>query len=61
LNDVRLSVGLEWGSPEAMESGSRLGFVETGLVFDREIRYVATPGEDFSPKNTVFLRFGIGY
>jgi hypothetical protein len=61
LNDVRLSVGLEWGPPEAMESGSRLGFVEAGLVFDREIRYVATPAEDFSPKNTVYLRVGIGY
>ncbi len=61
LNDVRLSVGLEWGAPEAMESGSRLGFLEAGLVFDRQIRYVATPSEDFSPKSTIYLRIGFGY
>ena len=61
INDIRLSVGLEWGSPKSMETGIRQGFVETGLVFDREIRYSTTPAENFSPKSTIFLRFGIGY
>ncbi len=61
INDIRLSVGLEWGSPKSMETGVRQGFVETGLVFDREIRYSTTPAENFSPKSTIFLRFGIGY
>jgi hypothetical protein len=61
INDVRLSIGWEWGSPKAMETGLRSGFVETGLVFDREIRYAATPAADFSPRSTVFLRVGLGY
>jgi hypothetical protein len=44
-----------------MESGIRLGFIEAGLVFDREIRYSVTPEENFSPKSTIFLRVGFGY
>jgi hypothetical protein len=61
INDVRLSAGFEWGSPKSMESGIRLGFIEAGLVFDREIRYSVTPEENFSPKSTIFLRVGFGY
>lgn len=61
INDIRLSVGLEWGSPKAMETGTRYGFLETGLVFNREIRYSTTPADNFAPKSTIFLRIGFGY
>ena len=61
INDVRLTIGLEWGSPKQMEVGQRIGFIEGGLSFDREVRYVVRPNDTFGPGSTVFFRAGIGY
>ncbi|MBM3999231.1 MAG: hypothetical protein FJ297_06775 [Planctomycetes bacterium] len=61
LNDIRLTIGLEWGAPELFREGRRLGFAEVGWVTEREAIYVRRPEDDFTVRDTIMLRAGIGY
>ena len=61
INDLRIVTGFEFGLAEQLRQGRHVGFVEAGLVFDREVIYKNSPADDFSPGTTVMLRAGLGY
>ena len=61
VNDLRLVSGFEFGLAEQLRLGRHIGFVEAGIVFDREVIYKNTPGDNFSPGTTIMLRAGLGY
>jgi hypothetical protein len=61
INDLRLVTGFEFGLAEQLRLGRHIGFIEAGIVFDREVIYRNTPGDNFSPGTTVMLRAGLGY
>jgi len=61
INDLRLVTGFEFGLAEQLRLGRHIGFIEAGIVFDREVIYKNTPGDNFSPGTTVMLRAGLGY
>ena len=56
INDYRAILGAEWMTGRSMK-----GFVEGGFVFHRDIVYVASPEDNFSPGETFMLRGGIAY
>lgn len=55
-NDLRVAVGAEF-----QRSGGLHGQFEVGLAFDREIRFVRTPGANYRPSPTVFLGGSIAF
>lgn len=61
INDIRLTLGAEWGQPALLQQGRRTGFVEVGWVMNREIVYVETPNTVPSLSNALMLRAGINY
>ena len=61
LNDIRITTGLEFGLPEQLRIGERMGYLEAGLVFDREVSFRDSPLSNFDPGTTIMLRAGIGY
>ena len=61
INDLRLNVGFEFGLAEQLRAGNRNGFLELGIVFDREVIFRRTPIENFSPGSTFMIRAGFGY
>ncbi|MBA62945.1 MAG: hypothetical protein CMJ76_11325 [Planctomycetaceae bacterium] len=61
INDIRISTGLEFGLPEQLRVGEHIGFIEAGLVLDREVVFRDTPLNNFDPGTTVMLRAGLGY
>ena len=61
INDLRLNVGFEFGLAEQLRAGNRNGFLELGIVFDREVIFRRTPSENFSPGSTFMFRAGFGY
>ena len=61
INDIRAIVGLEWGRTEEIRAGRRLGFVELGYVFRREVKYRYNPSDNFKPRDAIMIRAGIGY
>lgn len=61
LNDFRVMLGLEWGLSELLRSGKRIGFVEGGYIFERELKYKLNPGDDIDLKEAFMVRAGIGY
>ncbi len=62
LNDVRAMLGLEFGRNDAIRQGRRIGFVEAGYSFNRELIYRRNPGDSLDDVQDSFvLRAGIGY
>lgn len=61
INDLRVVVGLEFGSNEHLREGRRNGFIEIGYVFDRELLYKASPWDNLDLQDTFMIRAGIGY
>ena len=61
INDLRVIGGWEWGLSDQIRSGKRSAFIEIGYVFDREIIYNRTPGENLKPGDGLMFRGGIGY
>lgn len=61
INDIRITTGLEIGLPEQLRIGERIGYIEAGLVFDREVVFRDAPISNFDPGTTIMLRAGIGY
>lgn len=56
INDIRVSLGLEWLGDTGFS-----GFGEVGYVFNRQVVYVADPSETFDPGNTFMVRLGISF
>ena len=61
INDIRLALGLEWGRNDQMRDGRRIGFLEIGYVFDRELLYKDSPMDNLDLQDTFMIRAGIGY
>ncbi len=61
INDIRLTLGVEWGQSSLLQQGRRTGFLEVGWVTDREIVYVVTPDETTSLSDSFMLRVGWNY
>lgn len=56
INDIRVSGGLEWTGPRGLT-----GFVEAGFVFRRQVVYVVTPSDTFSPDDSFMVRAGLSF
>ena len=61
INDIRVTLGVEWGQASLLQQGRRTGFVEVGWVTDREVVYVETPLESSSLRNSWMVRAGWNY
>ena len=61
INDFRVITGFEWGNSEAIRTGRRTAFFEVGYVFDRQIEYFDTPGDNISVDDAFMFRAGFGY
>lgn len=61
INDIRIMMGLEFGRSDQIRQGLRVGFVEGGYAFNRELVYrVQSPGE-LDLENSFVLRAGFAY
>jgi len=61
INDLRLVLGLEWGRNEQMRDGRRVGFLEAGYVFQRELLFKESPADNLDLQDSLMVRAGIGY
>ena len=61
INDIRVTLGVEWGLTNLIRVGRRTGFAEIGYVFDREVLYDGQPGDNFETDDALLLRIGFGY
>ena len=61
INDIRVMAGFEWGLTNLIRAGRRTGFAEVGYVFDREVLYRKSPGDDFNTDDAYMIRIGFGY
>jgi hypothetical protein len=61
INDIRIKAGWEWGLSDQIRAGRRSAFVEIGYVFDREIIYKRSPGDNLKPGDGIMFGGGIGY
>ncbi len=61
INDIRLTVGFEWGESNRMRAGLRTWFFEFGYVGDREIVYRRNSADNLSLDDTWMFRLGMGY
>ncbi len=61
INDNRLVLGFEWGRNDQMREGRRVGFMEVGYVFQRELLYRESPLDNLDLQDSIMFRAGIGY
>lgn len=61
INDFRIAVGLDIGRNDMLRQGRRLGFIEAGYAFHRELLYRLNPGDNLDLKDAFVLRAGFGY
>jgi hypothetical protein len=61
INDIRLLIGLEWGRNDQLRDGRRIGFMEIGYVFNRELLYKNSPANNLDLDDSFVVRAGIGY
>ncbi|MDX1927539.1 MAG: hypothetical protein SFV81_13540 [Pirellulaceae bacterium] len=61
INDIRLLLGLEWGRNDQMRDGRRVGFLEVGYVFQRELLYKQSPADNLDLQDSIMVRAGFGY
>jgi len=55
INDIRVSLGLEWSSPSGLN-----GFIEAGYVFERRLVYTV-PYEEFNLRDAWMVRAGVSF
>lgn len=60
INDIRVTLGIEWGRSDLIRQGRRTGFAEVGYVFARELEYKSKVG-NIDLNDTFMIRLGIGY
>ena len=61
INDIRLMLGLEFGKSDQIRQGFRLGFIEAGYAFNRELLYRVRSSSDLALENSFVLRAGFAY
>jgi hypothetical protein len=61
INDIRLMIGLEFGKSEKIRQGLRMGFVEGGYAFNRELLYRVRDSGNLDLENSFVLRAGFAY
>lgn len=61
INDIRLTLGMEWGRSDLIRAGQRTWFFEFGYVGDRQIVYRNNSQDNLSLDDTWMFRLGIGY
>lgn len=62
INQIGVTFGFEWGRSDLIRTGQRRGFIEAGVVFDRELRYEISRNDDNRDLDEAFiLRAGWGY
>ena len=61
INDIRLMMGLEFGKSDQIRQGFRLGFVEAGYAFNRELIYNVRSSSNLDLQNSFVLRAGFAY
>ena len=61
LNDIRVMLGLEFGKSEQMRQGFRLGFVEVGYAFNRELIYRIRTSSNLDLPDSIVIRGGFSY
>jgi hypothetical protein len=61
INDIRVMLGLEFGKSEQMRSGFRLGFVEVGYAFNRELIYRIRTSSNLDLPDSIIVRGGFSY
>lgn len=61
INDIRVLFGLEWGRNDQLRDGRRVGFLEAGYVFNRELFYKHSPADNIDLADSFVVRAGVGY
>jgi hypothetical protein len=61
INDIRLMLGLEFGKSDQIRQGFRLGFIEAGYAFNRELFYRVRSTSSIDLDNSFVLRAGFAY
>ncbi|MEQ1828122.1 MAG: hypothetical protein ABL921_19340 [Pirellula sp.] len=61
INDIRLMMGLEFGRSDQIRQGFRVGFVEGGYAFNRELLYRVRSASSLDLENSFVLRAGFAY
>ena len=61
INDIRLMLGLEFGKSDQIRQGFRLGFIEAGYAFNRELLYKVRTASSLDLENSFVLRAGFAY
>ena len=61
INDIRLMLGLEFGKSDQIRQGFRLGFIEAGYAFNRELIYKVRSASSLDLENSFVLRAGFAY
>jgi hypothetical protein len=61
INDIRVMIGLEFGRSEQMRQGFRLGFIEAGYAFNRELLYRFRQASNIEPEDSIVIRGGFSY
>ena len=61
INDIRVMLGLEFGKSDQIRQGFRLGFIEAGYAFNRELLYRVRSSSDLALENSFVLRAGFAY
>ncbi len=61
INDVRLMLGLEFGKSDQIRQGFRLGFIEAGYAFNRELIYRVRSASSLDLENSFVVRAGFAY
>ena len=61
INDIRVMLGLEFGKSEQIRQGFRLGFIEGGYAFNRELLYRVQSSGNLDLEDSFVLRAGFAY
>lgn len=60
INQIGVTFGWEWGRSDLIRTGQRRGFIEAGVVFDRELKYEFS-NDDRDLNESFMVRAGWGY
>jgi hypothetical protein len=61
INDIRLTFGFEFGKSDQIRQGYRLGFIEAGYAFNRELLYRVRSASNLNLEDSFVLRAGFKY
>lgn len=61
INEMRLALGFEFGKNDFIRQGRRLGFIEGGYAFKRELLFKDRPQDNLDLEDGWVVRAGVGY